>query len=102
MYNLYDDLRVVGTDDKEHDENLGRVMRKLQESGITLSYDKCEIGVPSRTNMGDVLSGEGLKLSDERVKAIFEAPASQNLSELRGFIGSVQFCAKFITNVSTV
>ena len=52
--------------------------------------------------MGDVLSGEGLKLSDERVKVIFEAPASQNLSELRGFIGSVQFCAKFITNVSTV
>ena len=69
MYNLYDDLRVVGTDDKEHDENLGRVMRKLQESGITLSYDKCEIGVPSMTYMGDVLSGEGLKLSDERVKA---------------------------------
>ena len=31
-YNLHDDLRVVGADDKEHDENLERVLRKLQES----------------------------------------------------------------------
>ena len=66
-YNLHDDSRVVGTDDNEHDENLERVMRKLQESGLTLNYDKCEIGVPSMTYMGDVLLGEGLKLSDERV-----------------------------------
>ena len=101
-YNLHDDLRVVGADDKEHDENLERVMRKLQENGITLNYDKCEIGVPSMTYMGDVLSGEGLKLSDERVKAIVEAPAPQNQSELRSFLGSVQFCAKFIPSFSTV
>ena len=64
-YNLHDDLRVVGTDDKEHDENLDRVMRKLEESGLTLNYYKCEIGVSSMVYMGDVLSGEGLKVSSE-------------------------------------
>ena len=77
-YNLHDDLRVVGANEKEHDANLERVMTKLQDNGITLNYDKCEIGVPSMTYMGDVLSGEGLKISDERVKAIVEAPAPQN------------------------
>lgn len=39
-YNLHDDLRVVGADDKEHDENLERVMRKLEERGLTLNYEK--------------------------------------------------------------
>ena len=101
-YNLHDDLRVVGADDQEHDENLERVMNKLQENGITLNYDKCEIGVPSMTYMGDVLSGEGLKVSDERVKAIVEAPAPQNQSEVRSFLGSVQFCSKFIPNFATI
>ena len=96
-YNLHDDLRVVGANEKEHEENLERVMTKLQDNGITLNYDKCEIGVPSMTYMGDVLSGEGLKVSDERVKAIVEAPAPQNQSEVRSFLGSVQFCAKFIS-----
>ena len=77
-------------------------MRKLQESGLTLNYDKFEIGVSSMTYMGDVLSGEGLKLSDERVKAIVEAPAPQNQSKLRSFLESVELCAKFIANFSTV
>ena len=77
----HDDLRVVGANDEELDENIERVMRKLEESGLTLNYDKCEIGVGSMIYMGDVLSGEGLKVSSERVKAIVEAPAPQNPSE---------------------
>ena len=101
-YNLHDDLRVVGADDKEHDENLERVMRKLEESVLILNYEKCEIGVSSMVYMGDVLSGEGLRFSSDRVKAIVEAPVPQNLFEVRGFLGSVQFCAKFISNFATI
>ena len=101
-YNLYDDLRVVGADDKEHDENLERVMRKLEESGLTLNYEKCEIGVSSMVYMGDVLSGEGLRLSSDRVNAIVEAPAPQNLFEVRRFLGSVLFCKTFIPNFATI
>ena len=52
--------------------------------------------------MGDVLSGEGLRLSSDRVKAIVEAPAPQNLFEVRSFLSSVQFWAKFIPNFATI
>ena len=52
--------------------------------------------------MGDVLSGEGLKVSCERVKAIVEAPTPQNQSDVRSFLESVQFCAKFIPNFATI
>ena len=45
-------------------------MTKLQDNGITLNYDKCEIGIPSMTYMGNILPREGLKVSEERVKAI--------------------------------
>ena len=52
--------------------------------------------------MGDVLSGEGLRISSARVEAIIEAPTPQNQSEVRSFLGSVQFCAKFIPNFATI
>ena len=49
-------------------------METLEENKVvSLNYDKCEIGVSSMIYMGDVLSGEGLKVSSERVKAIVEA-----------------------------
>ena len=101
-YNLHDNLRVVGATDKEHGENLDRVMRKLEESGLTLNYEKCEVGVDSMIYMGDVLSGQGLKVSSERVKAIAEAPEPQSTSEVRSFLGSVQFCAMFIPTFATI
>lgn len=82
-YNLHDDLRFVGANDKEVDENLDRVMHKLEESGLTLNYDKCDVGVSSMVYMGDILSGEGLKVSSERVNAIVEAPTPQNQTEVR-------------------
>ena len=101
-YNLHDDLRVVSATEKEHDENLDRVMRKLEESGLTLNYEKCEVGVDSRIYMGHVLSGEGFKVSSERVKAFVEAPTPQSTSEVTSVLASVQFCAKFIPNFATI
>ena len=101
-YNIHDDLRVVGANDKEHNENLERVMRKLEEHGLTLNYKKCEVGVSSMVYMGDVLSGEGLKISDRRVEAIVKSPPPRNQSEVRSFLGSTQFCAKFIPNFASI
>ena len=59
-FNLHDDVRVVGRDDREHDENLNRVIYKFEENGLTLNYDKCVIGAKSMIYMGEVLTGEGL------------------------------------------
>ena len=33
-HNLHDNVRVVGRDQTEHDENLERVMRKFEENGF--------------------------------------------------------------------
>ena len=101
-HNLHDDMRVVGRDQKEHDENLDRVMRKFEENGLTLNYDKCVIGADSMVYMGEVLTGGGLQVSQKRVEAIVNAPRPQNQSEVRSFLGSAQFCAKFIPGFSTI
>ena len=101
-HNLHDDILVVGRDQTEHDENLNKTLQKLQESGLTLNYDKCIIGASSMDYMGDVLSADGLKLSDKRIEAIVKAPAPSNQLEVRSFLGSVQFCAKFIPNFATI
>ena len=74
-HNLHDDLRVVGRDQKEHDENLDRVMRKFEENGLTPDYDKCVIGADSMIYMGEVLTrrwaagleGESRELTNRRL-----------------------------------
>ena len=49
-------------------------MKKLEESGLTLNYDKCQIGVSSMEYLGNVLTDRGLQVSDDKVEAIVQAP----------------------------
>ena len=101
-YNIHDDILVVGRNEEEHDHNLDTALRKLEESGLTLNYDKCIMGASSMTYMGDILSADGLLLSEKRIEAIIDAPAPRNQFEVRSFLGSVQFCAKFIPQFATI
>jgi len=36
-HNIHDDIHVVGTSEEEHDQRLNQVMKKLEESGLTLN-----------------------------------------------------------------
>ena len=101
-YNISDDIVIVGMTRAEHDARLSAVVKRLFERGLTLNAKKCEIGVNSINYMGHILTDGGLKVSDDKVKAIKDAPKPVNKQEMRSFLGSVQFCAKFIKNFGTI
>ena len=85
-------MKLVGRDNKEHDENLDKVMPKFEEHGLTFNYEKCVIGTKSMEYMEEV----------RRVEAIVDPLRPQNQSEVKSFLGSAQFCAKFISGFSTI
>lgn len=101
-HDIHDDIRVVGTSEEEHDERLNEVMKKLEESGLTLNYDNCQIGVSSMEYLGNVLTDKGLQVSDDKGKAIAQAPRPKDQSELRSFLGLVQYCARFIPSFAII
>ena len=59
----------------------GRVV-ELEESGLTLNYDKCQIGMSSMEYLGNLLSDKGLQVSDDKVEAIVQAQRPKDQSEL--------------------
>ena len=38
-----DDILIVGIDQEQHDSRLARVLRRIQDAGLTLNYGKCQI-----------------------------------------------------------
>lgn len=57
---MYDDVRVVGCDYREYDENFDKVMCKFEVYGLIFDYEKCVIWVKSMVYMGELFMGEGL------------------------------------------
>jgi len=50
--------------------------------------------------MGHVLSEKGISPAEEKVKAVFEAREPKSATEVRGFLGLVNFCARFFPDLA--
>ena len=100
--NIADDLIVHGQNQTAHDENLFRLLERLEEKGLTVGLPKCRFRQPHVEFYGLRLGSHGVEPTAEKVNAITNAPRPSNASEVRSFLGLVGFSARFIPQLSTI
>ena len=100
--NISDDIIMHGKDQAEHDARLETVIKRLGERGLTLNAAKCKFSMDKLTFVGMVLSPNGISCAADKVKAIASAREPQNASETRSFLGSVNYCGRFIPDLATI
>lgn len=86
----------------EHLEILERVLKRLQDHGMKLKRSKCLFMVDEVKYLGYVISKDGIKVDSDKVEAIVKIPRPRNVTELRSFLGLVNFYAKFVKNLSSI
>ena len=96
-----DDILVTGKSEEEHLQTVDEVLSRLEAAGLRLKRDKCTFMLPSVEYLGHTISAEGLQLTTEKVRAIVEALAPQNVSQLRSFLLLVNYYGKFLPNLSS-
>ena len=96
-----DDILVTGATEQEHLANLAQVLQRIQDAGMRVKQQKCAFLLPSVAYLGHVISAEGLRTSEAKVEAIVDAPHPKNLTELRSFLGMVNYYGKFLPNLAT-
>jgi transposase InsO family protein len=99
--NMSDDIIIHGRDTEEHDKRLVDVIETLGSRGLTLNADKCQFRLPKLEFLGHVLSDKGLSPAEAKVKAVKDARPPENATEVRSFLGLVNFNAKFIPNLAS-
>ena len=67
---------------------------------MRLKKSKCKFMMSEIEYLGHVISKDGLKPSDAKVRAISQAPIPTNLSELKAFLGLVNYYGKFLPQLS--
>ena len=66
-------------------------LHRVKTAGMKLKEDKCAFLLPSVTYLGHVISAQGLHTEDSKVKAVVDAPAPRDVTELRSFLGMVNY-----------
>ena len=96
-----DDIIVSGADAESHLSNLRALFQRLNEKGLRCRKEKCVFAQESIEYLGYILSKEGIA-KGPKVNDVTKMPNPKNVSELRAFLGQVQFYGKFLPNLSTV
>jgi hypothetical protein len=95
-----DDILIHGETLEEHTSRLRKVLDKARKIGLRLNAAKCVLIKPEVDYVGHRLTGEGLKPTQDRVKAIVQMKEPENKSELETVLGMLAYVGKFITCLS--
>ena len=91
----------MGVNIDDHLQTLETVLTKLEEAENHLKHNKCFFMLPSLEYLGHKISSNGLQPTSEKVQAIHEAPVPKGVSQLKSFLGLLNYYYKFLPNLST-
>ena len=97
-----DDILVTGKNETEHIETLEEVLQRLQHHGVKIRLDKCQFLQKSVEYLGHRIDASGLHPTEAKVKAIVDAPTPKNLSELKSYLGLLNYYGRFLPNLSSM
>ena len=98
---IIDDIIVTGETDDEHLRNLEMVLQRLLDAGLRAHPAKTRFFDAKTEYCGHAVSTDGLHKLPAKVDAIRDAPQPTNVSQLRSFLGLVNYYARFLPNLST-
>ncbi|XP_053376968.1 uncharacterized protein LOC128547797 [Mercenaria mercenaria] len=93
--------RTADSVDK-HNKALSAVLQRLRDKNLTLNKEKCEFSKSELKFMGHILSKDGIKIGDAKVRAIRDTEPPTNVTEVKSFLGLVTFCSKYIPDYATL
>lgn len=96
-----DDVLVSGASEEEHLRTLDQVLERLCLVGLRLKLSKCAFMLPLVEYLGHVISAEGIHPSKEKTKAIMNVPTPQNVTQLKSFLGLLNYYGKFLPHLAT-
>ena len=97
-----DDILISGSSPEEHLQILEEVFGRLQDHGIRLNPAKCIFFQPGLEFLGHWIDQHGIRPLPQKMEAIMEASSPTNVTELKSYLGLLNYYGKFLPNLATI
>ncbi|KAL9285944.1 putative nucleotidyltransferase, Ribonuclease H [Arabidopsis thaliana] len=98
----FDDILVYSKSLREHIEHLDSVLNVLRKEELYANLKKCTFCTDNLVFFGFVVSADGVKVDEEKVKVIKDWPSPKTVGEVRSFHGLAGFYRRFVKDFSTI
>ena len=82
---------MCGKGETDHDQHILNTLDTARENIVKFNPDKFQLKIEEKSLFGLTWTSEGLKLDDKKVKCIVDIQPPQNLTELKSFMGMIDY-----------
>lgn len=97
---IMDDILIHAPTIELHNNRLRRVLERCREKNLRLNPGKTKLCASEIEYVGHKLTADGVKISDDKVKAVLEMPEPSCIEHVRTLIGMVTYTCKFLPHLS--
>uniref|UniRef100_A0A1J3GDV5 RNA-directed DNA polymerase n=1 Tax=Noccaea caerulescens TaxID=107243 RepID=A0A1J3GDV5_NOCCA len=98
----FDDILIYSKSLDDHLKHISSVLDVLRKECLYANLKKCTFCTDNLVFLGFVVSADGVKVDEEKVKAIREWPSPKSVGEVRSFHGLAGFYRRFVKDFSTI
>ncbi|KAG8475773.1 hypothetical protein CXB51_032553 [Gossypium anomalum] len=92
--------QISESHENEHVQVLRKLFLRLRKFQLKLNPAKCTFEARSRKLLGFVVSEKGIEIYPDKVRAIQELPPPRTQKEVWGFLGRLNYIARFISQLT--
>ena len=81
-------------------QHIEAVLRILEEQHFYAKLSKCEFGLTEMLYLRHIIGVDGVRVHEEKIRAIRDWPEPRNVTELQGFVGICTYYRKFVKGFS--
>ena len=97
-----DDILIFSKTKREHLKKIEQVLERLVEANIKLKLEKCKFFTQEEKFLGYIVSGEGMKMDENRVNSINEMPYPRTKKQLQALLGVYNYFRMFVDGYAKI
>jgi len=97
-----DDILIFSQNEEDHRKHVRTILERVKETGLTLKASKCELHTGENEYLGYLISPQGLRMDEEKIRMIKEWKEPTNIKGIQSFLGFANFYRRFIQDYSQI
>ena len=97
-----DDLLIYSSTPEEHLKTLGNVLKRLKDTGLTLSIKKSQFMKTTLLYLGHLISPEGIRPDPDKINKLPSWPIPKTKKQVQGYLGYAGYFRNFIQKYASI